>query len=75
MELCPKVKCVLVFGEIRRERLKSALYLRVKKRKIFFWEKIEIIENLFFFQKSRIVPKKVKGNLSGFINIRSVAKY
>ena len=45
----------------RRERLKSALYLRLKKRKTFFLE-----ENLKFskkksFGKCRTVPKNVKG--------------
>ena len=44
----------------RRERLKSALYLRLKKRKTFFWKK-----NLKFlkknsFGKCRTVPKNVK---------------
>ena len=43
----------------RRERLKSAPYLRLKKRKTFFWNKIETFEK-FFFKKCRIVPKNVK---------------
>ena len=44
----------------RRERLKSALYLRLKIRKrLFFEKKLEIFE--FFFRKCRIVPKNVKG--------------
>ena len=29
----------------------------------------------FFFRKCRILPKNVKGDLLGFINIYSVAKY
>ena len=48
-------------GRTRRERLKSALYLRLKKRKTFFWKK-EIFE-MFSFKKYRIVPKNVKGGL------------
>ena len=31
----------------RRERLKSALYLRLKKRKKIFWEKLKLIEKFF----------------------------
>ena len=38
----------------RRERLKSALYLRLKKRKKKFL-------NIFSFRNSGIVPKNVKG--------------
>ena len=55
----------------RQERLKSALYLRLKKRKTFFWGKNEF----FSFGKCRIMPIDVKGNPLGFINIHSVAKY
>ena len=58
----------------RRERLKSAPNLRLKKRKTIFLEKNEIFEKNSF-QKSRRVPKNVKGDPSGFINIHSVAKY
>ena len=54
----------------RRERLKSALHLRLKKRKTFFG-KTEIFENFHFFGKCRIVPKNAKGAL-GFIKIYSV---
>ena len=44
----------------RRERLKSALYLSLKKRKTFFWKKkLEIFE-IFSFEKCRTVPKNVK---------------
>ena len=45
----------------RRERLKSALYLSLKKRKTFFWKKLEIFEKNFSFGKCRVVPKNVKG--------------
>ena len=38
------------FEQTRRERLKSAPYLRLKKRKTFFLEKIEIFE-IFFLSK------------------------
>ena len=50
-----------VLKKTRRERLKSAPYLRLKKRKKNFWKKIEIFEKIFSFKKSRIVPKNVKG--------------
>ena len=36
--------------ETSRERLKSALYLRLKKREIFFGKKLEIFE--FFLSKN-----------------------
>ena len=49
-----------MFKGTRREGLKSALYLRLKKRKTFFLEKNEIFE-IFSFKKCRIVPKNVKG--------------
>ena len=42
---------ILISIQTRRERLKSALYLRLKKRKTF-WKKIEIFEK-------KILPKKV----------------
>ena len=45
----------------RRERLKSALYLSLKKRKTFFWKKLEIFEKNFSFGKCRVVLKNVKG--------------
>ena len=45
--------------ETRRERLKSALYLRLKKRKTFFCEKLEIFE-IFFFRKLSTSAKKCK---------------
>ena len=48
-------------GITRRERLKSALYLSLKKRKTFFWKKLEIFEKNFSFGKCRVVPKNVKG--------------
>ena len=49
----------------RRERLKSALYLRLKMRKRFlFGKKLENFQ--VFFRKCRIVPKNVKGGPFGF---------
>ena len=45
---------VRVDRKTRRERLKSALYLRLKKRKRLFFE-------FFSFGKCRIVPRNVKG--------------
>ena len=53
----------LMFSEVygregtRRERLKSALYLSLKKT----WKKLEIFEKKFSFGKCRVVPKNVKG--------------
>ena len=44
----------------RRERLKSALYLRLTKRKTFFCEKLETFEIFFSFGKCHTVPKNVK---------------
>ena len=61
----------------RRERLKSTLNLRLKKRKTFFWKKLEIFEFLSF-EKCRIVPKNVKGrillNLLTFILLQNIKK-
>ena len=45
--------------QTRRERLKSALYLRLKMRKRLL-KKTEIFD-FFSFRKCRIVPKNVKG--------------
>ena len=46
----------------RRERLKSALYLRLKKRKTFFFgKKLEIFGKKNSFGKCRTVPENVKG--------------
>ena len=46
----------------RRERLKSAPYLRLKKRKtLFFGKKLKFLKKKFSFKRSRIVPKNVKG--------------
>ena len=50
-----------IFLKTRRERLESALYLRLKKReRLSFEKKLEIFE-FFSFRKCRIVPKNVKG--------------
>ena len=51
----------LLTTKTRRERLKSALYLRLKKRKTFFLEKNLKFSKNFFFGKCRTVPKNVKG--------------
>ena len=49
----------------RRERLKSALYLRLKKRKTFFlFEK----RNFFFRKMSHSAEKCKKGDLFEFIH-------
>ena len=47
----------------RRERLKSAPYLRLKKRKTLFSEKIEIFEKIFFQKKSHSAEKCKRGTL------------
>ena len=52
------------YSQTRRERLKSALYLRLKNQKaqnIFFGKKLDIFEKKFSFEKCRTVPKNVKG--------------
>ena len=49
-----------IFRLTRRERLKSALYIRLIMRKTFFIKKLEIFD-FFSFRKCRIVPKNVKG--------------
>ena len=60
----------------RRARLKSALYLRLKKRKrLFFEKKLEIFEFFFFQKPSHSAEKSERGDPLGFINIYSVAKY
>ena len=44
----------------RRERLKSALYLRLKKRKTFFLEKNLKFSKNFFFRKMSHSAEKIK---------------
>ena len=66
---------VTLLVETRRERLKSALYLRLKKRKRLFLKK-NLKFLVFFFQKmSHSAEKCKRGDPLGFINIYSVAKY
>ena len=55
LQKCPKVKKQMK----RRERLKLAPYLRLKKRKTYFGKFFKYLKK-FFFQKSRKVPKNVK---------------
>ena len=61
----------------RRERLKSALYLRLKKRKTFFFGKTLIFWK-FSFDKCRIVPKNVKvgtlWDLLAYIQLQNIKK-
>ena len=65
-----------MFFLTRRERLKSALYLRLKKRKrLFLKKKLEIFEFFFFQKPSHSAEKCKRGDPLGFINIYSVAKY
>ena len=45
----------------RRERLKSALNLRLKKRKTFFSKKLEILEKIFLKENVAQCRKKSKG--------------
>ena len=55
------IKCSQRKWETRRERLKSALYLRLKKRKtFFFWKKTWNFGKFFSFGKCLTVPKNVK---------------
>ena len=63
------------YSVTRRERLKSAPYLRLKNRKTFFLEKLVIFEKKFSFKKSRIVPKNVNGGTLLDLNIHAVAQY
>ena len=50
--------------QTRRERLKSAPYLRLKKRKNFFWKKLEIFEKFVLSQKkSHSAEKRKRGTL------------
>ena len=57
-----EVQYICMQNRTRRERLKSALYLRLKKRKTFFLEKnFEIFGKKISFGKCRTVPKNVKG--------------
>ena len=69
-----KDQSVKRFKQTRRERLKSALYLRLKKRKTFLKRKSKF-SKFFSFGKCRTVPKNANGHPLGFINIHSVAKY
>ena len=48
-------------NKTRRERLKSALYLRLKKRKTFFLGKNLRFSEKNSFGKCRTVPKNIKG--------------
>ena len=59
----------------RRERLKSAPYLRLKKRKTLFGKKRKFLKKFFFQKKSHSAEKCKRGDPSGFINKHSVAKY
>ena len=49
--------------ETRRERLKSALYLRLEKRRTFFLGKnfFSKLSKIFFLSENVAVPKNVKG--------------
>ena len=55
LQKCPKVKKQTK----RRELLKLAPYLRLKKRKTYFGKVLKFMKKSFI-QKSRIVPKIVK---------------
>ena len=51
-----------MLSKTRRERLKSALYLRLKKRKTFFSKKLEIFEKKILLRKmSHSAEKNQKG--------------
>ena len=57
----------------RRERLKSALYLRLKKRKTYF-EKLEIFEFFFPLGKCRTVPKRTLCDLLTCTQLQKIKK-
>ena len=59
--------------ETRRERLKSALYLKLKKRETFFWKKT--FENFSPSENVALCRKIKKEGPLRFINMHSVAKY
>ena len=59
----------------RRERLKSALYLRLKIRKRLFFEKKTWNFWIFFQKMSHSAKKCKRGDPLGFIKIYSVANY
>ena len=64
------------YEKTRRERLKSAQYLRLKKLKRLFLEKNLKFSKIFLFRKMSHSAKKCKRkDPLGFINIYSVAKY
>ena len=66
---------IVVWRKTRRERLKSAPYLRLKKRKTLLLEKNwNFWKNFFFQKKSHSAEKCKRGDPSGFIK-HSVAKY
>ena len=72
---CQDIPNSTVHMKTRRERLKSAPYLRLKKRKRLFFEK-NLKFLIFFSQKmSHSAEKCKRGDPLGFINIYSVAKY
>ena len=53
-----------VLKKTRRERLKSALYLRLKKRKLFFLEKnLKFSKKNFFRKMSHSAEKCKRGTL------------
>ena len=61
----------------RRERLKSALYLKLKKRKTFFWKKNffgkKLLEKNFVLQNVAVPEKNQKGgpfSLGRFCRLR-----
>ena len=71
LNFCRNISVSSCGFKTRRERLMSALYLRLKKRKRLFSNFL-----IFFFQKmSHSAEKCKRGDPLGFINIYSVAKY
>ena len=64
----------LPLGETRRERLKSALYLRLKKGKRLFLKK-NLKFLIFFFQKMSHSAEKCKRGTLWALLTYSVAKY
>ena len=69
---------IIVLIITRRERLKSALYLRLKKRKTFFFgKKLEIFEKFFLSKNVAQCRKNQKGgpfSLGRFCRLRLKSK-
>ena len=59
---CIRIISLWTLYQTRRERLKSALYLRLKKRKVFKIVKMETLWAFWNFSLLQIILKKLKGD-------------